>query len=312
MAKPQLNTVTLDFQNAEDGLFVIDCARALSLYNRRSYRSGYVYSVDYIEYIGAPGDTIRVIKIPENYNTLGAYRLGYHVWRQQRAEAIDESGIEPGKWSDFKPFMSAEHASGAWSELAPEGVNNLMVLDALDQTGSEWNHAELVIHDLDPTGAVTTTSTLPVGMLGADSGTLYGGLIHAWGETRVATIAPDPLNPDDSNLSWITRTGQASAAMTGDVIDLVEEENDFPPYANQTDMALPPTYVGNGESASRGVLVDSSVGGTTGRSVSLSGGLIPLGLLGIKVTSASNWILRVHMTRGTYKGVAALPMGSFS
>lgn len=308
MARPQLNTVTLDFQNAESGQFVIDCARALSLYNRRSYRSGYVYSVDYIEYIGSAGDTVKVIKIPENYVTLGAYKLGFHVWRQQRAEAIDESGIEPGKWSDFKPWMCENHKDGSWAELAPEGVAVSMAPVALDQTGSEWNRAELIINDFDP---AVDTSTLDVGMLGDDNGTLYGGLINAWGETRAVTLSPDPVISDQAHLSWITRTGEASEAMTSDVIELIDTENDVPPYANQADSTLPPTYVGNGQSAPRGVLVDSSVAGTTGRSVSLSGGLVPLGLLAFE-TVGGPFTLRVHMTRGEYKGVAAMTMGSFS
>jgi len=311
MARPQLNTTTLDYANAEDGTFVIDCARALSLYNRRSYRSGYVYSVDYIEYIGSVGDLVMVVKIPENYNTLGAYKLGFHVWRQQRAEAIDASGIEPGRWSDFKPWMCIEHKTGAWSELAPEGMNATLTLEALDQTGSEWNRADLAIHDLDPTGGATTTSVLPVGMLGEDSGTIYGGLIHAWGETRAQTLSLDPLIFEDADLSWITRTGATSAEMTSDVIELIDTENDVPPYANQADTTLAPTYVGNGESAERGVLVDRSVAGSTGRSVSLSGGLIPLGLLAVKTTGGP-FTLRVHMTRGPYKGVAAMSMGSFT
>lgn len=311
MARPQLNTTTLDYANAEAGIFVIDLPRALSLYNRRSYRSGYVYSVDYIEYIGTALDTVMAVKIPENYNTLGAYKLGFHVWRQQRAEAIDESGIEPGKWSDFKPWMCIEHKTGAWAELAPEGMNALLQLDALDQTGSEWNRADMVIHDIDPLGDATTTSVLPVGMLGDDSGTIYGSLINAWGETRRATLSPDPLISDQAHLSWITRTGEANAAMTSDVIELVDTENDVPPYANQADTTQPPTYVGNGESAERGVLVDRSVAGTTGRSVSLSGGLIPLGLMAIQTTGGP-FTLRIHMTRGTYKGVAAMSMGSFT
>ncbi len=311
MARPQLNTVTLDYQSAEQGIFVIDCARALSLYNRRSYRSGYIYSIDYIEYIGTQNDTVMVVKIPENYNTLGAYKLGFAMWRAQRADAIDDSGIDPGKWSDFKPWMCIEHKTGAWPELAPEGMNSSLVLAGLDQTGSEWNRADLVIHDVDPLGDATTTSVLPVGMLGDDSGSIYGSLINAWGETRRATLAPDPLISDQAHLSWITRTGEASAAMTSDVITLVDTENDIPPYANQTDIAQPPTYVGNGESAERGVLVDTSVTGTTGRSVSLSGGLIPLGLLAVK-TTGSAFTLRIHMTRVTYKGVAAMTMGSFS
>jgi hypothetical protein len=53
MAHPKLNTTTLDFRGIE-GMSIISIPRALSLLNRRSYRCGYVYSVDYIEFIPEP------------------------------------------------------------------------------------------------------------------------------------------------------------------------------------------------------------------------------------------------------------------
>ncbi len=304
MAHPQLNVTVLDFYS-EAGKKIVDCARALSLYNRRSYRSGYVYSIDYIEYIGTANDTVTITALPTTYSLLGAYRLGYDLWRQQRADTIETTGIEPGKWSDFKPWYSEEHLDTSWAELDPRGMGAGLVLQPLDQTGSEWNRAELVTHDF----AAATTSTINVGMLGANN-LPYGSLMEAYGDTRVATLSPDPLTPAGASGSWITRTGEESAEMSSDVIQLIEDENDTPPYANQADVALPPTYVGNDQSAPRGIMMDSSVAGVTGRSVTLNGGLVPLGLLAIS-TAGGPFTLRVHMTRGTYKGVAAKSMGSF-
>ena len=307
MAHPKLNITTLDFHSAEAGRFIVDIPRALSLYNRRSYRSGYVYSVDYIEYIGVAGDIVSIAKIPETYAVLGAYKLGFAVWREQRAEAIDDSGVEPGRWSDFKPFYSEEHLTGAWPELSARGMSAILELQALDVTGAEWNRAEIVVNDY----AAATTTTHQIGMLGADNLVAnYGSLMNAYGDTRAATLSPDPMMPADASGAWITRTGEQAAEMTGDVINLLESENDTPPYANIVDPLLPPSYVGNDQSAPRGVLVDMSVAGSTGRSVNLNGGLIPLGLLAI-ATAGTAFTLRVHVTRGDYKGVAAKSMGSF-
>jgi hypothetical protein len=196
-------------------------------------------------------------------------------------------------------------------ELHVKGLEGGFILQNIDQTGSEWNMADIAIHDLDPTGAVTTTTVLPVGMLGDNNGSLYGGLITAWGETRSQTLAPDPLIFQDADLSWITRTGQASAEMTSDVIELIDTENDLPPYANQPDTTLAPTYIGNGESASHGMMADMGLSGVTGRPLALDGGLFPLGYIVVQSTDA-DYTLRIHCTRGEYKGVAALSMGSFS
>jgi hypothetical protein len=246
--------------------------------------------------------------LPTTYGILGAYRLGYDLWRQQRANAIEDTGIQPGKWSDFKPYYSEEHFDGSWPELNPRGIGLGITLQNLDQTGSEWNRAELVTHDF----AAATTTTISVGMLGASNlPVFYGSLMNEYGVLRSPTLSPDPLVPVGAGGSWITRTGEESAEMSSDVIDLVEDENDQPPYANEADIALPPTYVGNNESAPRGIMMDTSVTGSTGRAVNLDGGLVPLGLLAISTGQVGAYTLRVHMTRGTYKGVAAKSMGAF-
>jgi len=310
MAHPKLNITTLDFYSAEPGKFIVDCASALSRYNRRSYRSGYVYSIDYIEFIANQQESIAISILPTTYGLLGAYRLGFETWKQQRADAIEDTGIEPGKWSDFKPWYSEEHLTaippGGWPELEPRGMGLGLVLQALDDTGSEWNRAEIVVND----PAAATTSTINVGMLGDDN-LPYGSLMHAYGVTRVATLSPDPVLPVFASGSWITHSGEESADMSEDVVNLIEDENDQPPYANQADNTLPPTYVGNGHSAPRGILLDQGVTGATGRPINLNGGLVPLGLLAIDTDAATGFTIRVHMTRGDYKGVAAKSMGSF-
>ena len=316
MARPQANNVTLDF-TVDHGPGIISIPRALSLLNRKSYRAGYVYSVDYIEYIGHAGDSIRTGCLPCSYPLFAAFNMGFETWKQQRANAIEDTGLEPGKWSDFKPWYSLGHLLGppvgGFSEYLPHGIIDYgLNLSDLDGTGSEWNMAELVFHD----SGVATTTQYFVGMLGDDDpASFYGSLMDAYGDTRPATLSPDPLTPNVAQSSWITKTGEESAEMSEDVIQLIEDENDRPPYANQNDITLPPTYVGNGQSAKGGLLLDMSVTGTTGRSVSLSGGLLPLGYLIFNAVMANTEnvaTMRIHCTRGTYKGVAALPMGDFN
>lgn len=312
MARPQLNTVTLDFFSGEAGAFIIDLPRWLSVYNRKSYRSGYVYSVDYIEYIGSASDVIHVVKLPETYGTLQAYALGFNAWRKQRAEALEESDglLRPGKWSDFKPFYDITHKDGTRPEMGARGINaGAVTMGVLDTTGADWVRPTIIVNN--PSAA--TTDELEIGMLGDDDiPNNYASCFDAMGDTREATLAPDPMTNIAASDSWVMRTGEASGEMSIDVINSLEGDNDDPPYANQTDAALPPTYVGNGQSAPGGVLVDTAVTGTTGRAVSLSGGLIPLGLLAVQIAGVgATHHIRVHMTRGDYKGVAALKMGDF-
>jgi len=312
MPRPQANNVTLDF-SIQSGPNLINIPFALSLLNRKSYRAGRVYSVDYVEYIGTAGDEVRTACLPFSYPLFAAYKLGFQMWLEQRAESIDESGIEPGKWSDFKPYYNINHLDGTLPQRYPMGMSagTGFTLVPLDTTNAEWNGAEIVRND----HAAATTTTIAVGMLGDDdlaAATPYGSLMDAYGSTRVATLAPDPLLPTDASGSWITRTGEQSGEMSERVINLLEDENDFPPYANQNDVTLAPTYVGNGQSAPGGIMMDTTVTGTTGRAVTLNGGLVPLGLMPVTLGGGASGILRVHCTRGDYKGVASLSMGDFS
>jgi len=313
MARPQLNNVVLDFFSSEAGGFIIDVPRWLSVINRKSYRSGYVYSIDFIEYIGSASDIVHLGKLPESYGTKQAYMLGFEAWKKQRAEALEESDglLRPGKWSDFKPYYDITHMNGTRPEMAGRALNaGALTLGALDITGADWVRPTIVVND--PSAA--TTTNYEIGMLGDDDlPNGYASCFDAMGDTREATLAPDPMTNLAASDSWVMRTGESSGEMSIDVINSLEGDNDDPPYANQTDAALPPTYVGNGQSAPGGVLVDTGVTGTTGRAISLNGGLFPLGFIAVAIAgTGSSHHLRVHCTRGEYKGVAALPMGDFS
>jgi hypothetical protein len=313
MARPQANNVVLDYI-LPHGVKIVDIARGLSLLNRKSYRSGYVYSVDFVEYIGHAGDNVRTACLPMSYPLFQSWKMGFDAWREQRAAALEDAEyMETGKWSDFKPFYNEGHLDGLIVEVTPAGcADNSLNLAPLDTTGSEWTRARLNYND----AGAATVSALYVGMLGDDDVVgQYGSLMHAYGVLRSPTLAPDPLTPVFASGSWITKTGEESSDMSTATIDIIEDANDNPPYANQTDTALPPTYVGNAQSAPAGLLMDMGFTGTTGRPVTLDGGLVPLGYIVVNADMANELdvaTLRVHCTRGTYKGVAALSMGDFS
>ncbi len=314
MAHPTATQVDLEFVVTDPGVAgvsIIDIPRALSLMNRKSLRSGYVYSIDYLEFIGLANDEISIFKIPEGYVTNRSWSNGFSIWRQQRSDAMDNEGTSPGKWADFKCWMSEAHYLGTFPELFPLGMTASGISQTpLSAKGAEWNRADIVVNDV----SAATTFDVAVGMLGEENPPSYGALIQAWGDTRAGTVAPDPNQPGQLSISWISRTGAESSDMSVDVLNLIEEENDNPPYANETDAALAPVYVGGSESAVGGVSHDSALVGTTGRAVGLSGGLFPLGLIGVVLggnTSEIPRILRIHVSRGKYKGVSALKIGDF-
>lgn len=317
MARPSSKNVVLDFTLNPGNVEYIDLFQCLSVLNRQSFRQGYMLSVDFIEYIGDAGQQISVVKIPEGYTTHRAHNLGFELWKSQRAEALENVDmISPGKWSDFKVYFEAAHESGGViSNQLPMGMplGGTALSQVVAYGNAEWNYAEIVYHDPAAPG---TSNTLDIQMLGQnDLPNGRAALIDTWGEIRIRTMNPDPLVPLEASTSWAVWTGENAAEQTSEIINLIEDENDSPPYANQPDTTLEAILIG-ANSLPGGVLVDTALVGTTGRSVSLDGGLIPCGLLKVEVGGTEapyiHATLRVHVTRGEYKGVAALPMGDFS
>ncbi len=312
MARPVSTNVVLDFVIPDEvAVQYISIPQALSLTNRKSFRDGYVYSVDYMEFIGRAADVISLAKIPEGYTTHSAWKMGFDAWKEQRHSAMEETpGISPGKWADFKCLYDV--GDNAANRLRPAGVNVAGTgMSLASNAGSNWESSSLIYNDV----AAATTTEIFVGMLGAVTAT-YGGLVQTWGNTRAGTIAPDPLIPQLAQSSWIIKTGEESGEMAQEVISEISEDNDFPPYANEEDHTLTPIYIGGELSFPGGALHDTTTLGTTGRPIGMSGGLIPLGLLKINpawsdASPGQVRILRLHLTRGTYKGVAAMKMGSF-
>jgi hypothetical protein len=302
----------LDFHVAPGVGQYIDLAKCMSAVNRRMYRQGMVYSVDFIEYIGNQNDIIAIGKIPEGYSTHRAYTYIYNLWLKQRSEALDElEPLEPGKWSDFKLRMERGHLD-AGTDLLPAGLSDgTVVLNSQVAYGNaEWNHADIIYHDIALPG---TSNLLNLIMMGSDDLPAgVGSVMNAWADARIRTQNPDPLIPDQAQTSWAAQTGENSADQMEQIVGLIEDENDSPPYANQPDTTLEPIIVGF-NSMPGGVLLDTATTGANGRAIALDGGLIPLGLL--KFDLAGDVIggtLRIHMTRGSYHGIAALPMGDFS
>jgi len=312
MARPKSVNRVLDFVVPAGGGQYIDLAKCLSAVNRRMYRSGMVYSVDFMEYIGTQNDIIDVVKIPEGYVTHRAYEYIYRKWLTQRAEALDDiEPLEPGKWSDFKLHMERGHIT-AGTDLLPAGTSNgtCILNSQVAYFGAEWNHADIIVHDPAAPG---TSNQLELMMMGSDDVPAgIGSVINAWADARIRTQNPDPLQSELASTSWALQTGENTADQSTQIVDLIEDENDSPPYGNQPDTTLEPIIIGY-NSMPGGVLVDTATTGSTGRGVSLDGGLIPLGLLKLDLAGEpTGGILRIHMSAGTYHGVAALPMGDFS
>lgn len=323
MARPLSTQVDLGFicpvTNAGSNFFLVDIPRSLSLMNRKMYRAGYVYSVDSIQFICTAGVLaspfeVEVWKIPEIYNAHNAYTLAYKQWKKQRSEVAESGEVANpskrsvmGKWSDFKLWYNENHKNGDYDELLPVGID---AGSWNEISGGEWNRAEIVYYD-----AANVAREMQIGMLGDDNTPNYGGAIEAWGDVRPGVLTPDPLMYDDYSVSWIGHLGPAAEDLEQPVEDLIQDENDHPPYLFEEDPANDPKYVGASTVASDGVPHSLSLINTINENIFVNGGLFPLGMFVIKAPpsaqSSGEFKCIVSLTRGEYKGVAALKMGDF-
>lgn len=322
MARPLATQVDLGFtcqvDDQGDNYFLVDIPRCLSLMNRKLFRSGYVYSVDSIQImvhsgVLNPPHEIEIWKIPEIYNSHKAYTLAYQQWKKQRTEVAESGEVENtgrsimGRWSDFKLWYNENHKDGNYTELVPAAIDG----NAWNPiSGGEWNRAEIVYYD-----AANVAQEMQIGMLGDDNTPDYGGAIEAWGDVRAGILTPDPLIYDDYSTSWIGHLGPAAEDLEQPVEDLIQDENDLPPYLYESDPTNDPKYVGASTVGSDGVPHSYSLINTINENIHVPGGLFPLGMFVVKapptVDSSGVFRMIVSVTRGAYKGVAALKMGDF-
>lgn len=319
MARPLSTQVDLAFEidNLGTGTthVLVDCARALSLVNRKLFRAGYVYGIDQIEIVnnGQIDTDVEIWKIPEIYSAHSAYKLAYTQWKRQRSEAADNQSFEPdgksvmGRWSDFKLYYNEQHALTNYVEVLPNAIDSG---NWVDISGGEWNRAEIVYYD-----ASNTVREMSIGMLGDDNTPTYGGCIEAWGDTRQGVLTPDPLVYDDYQTSWIGHTGPSSEDLEQPIENLIQDENDHPPYLFEADPTADPRYVGGSYVGADGVPHGIQTINAIFDNVIFAGGAFPLGMFVMKLQNADSpgpVKFMVHMSRGDYKGVAALKMGDFS
>ncbi len=285
---------------SEDNHYV-DLAQLLSAANRRMYRQGMNYHVANIVFDDAQGDAdIDVCTLPNTWYTQAAWKQGFDAWLRQQREASEATGVELGRWSDFKVYLQDAHR-GDVDKASLIDVNGNAI------PGGDWDMSTFKIPQ-DGGGLNEPT----IHMLGTSSGTgpafTRVGLICELNRVMERQAAyEDPVLDSDSDLSAY---GYMFPAGNSEVIEHViedwQDQNDLPPY--------PIELTGAASSQSPWVARTCMIkgGGSTSSPVAAVGGFsAPCGLLFIETNSGTdeNSIgVTIELVPGEYKGVHALPM----
>lgn len=296
-----------------DSRSYIDTAKELSKVNRRLYEQGKMYAYQGLTFIwkqNAANLAVLELSVRTAGNTWcvhNAFVKGKALYNEMNQLVLkDNPSIKP-KWHDYKVRLSTEMLS----------ARILSVKDGygVDVVGGEWETSTYVMpqHDVDPvTGEPLPADEFTACLIGPDGATIKS-LVLAYQESRATVQQTDPNVPPGMSTSFFNLLTD-SGSQEPELADVIEDQNDAPPYAvdaypgGDANMTAPDTV-------GYGAISAQEVDGRIGPFVA------PCGLLEIEIKgydAAGDEIatanmpaidLLLHVAPGTYKGVAAIPMG---
>ncbi len=297
-------------------LWYIDTAKQLSKVNRRLYSQSRMYAYQGLTFIwrstGTSAGSVATIEVKvgtagNTWVVHNAHVKGHALWKEMQDLVLDDNPSVKGKWHDFKIQLS--DAQSAPRELeAIAGDGGLYI-------GGEWNLATYVLpqHDVDPaTGQPLPATEVTAILIGGDTASKRA-LVKAYQDSRATVQPTDPNVPPGMSTSFFNLLTD-SGSQEPELADVIEDENDQPPYD-------PDNYPGGDTNADAAAIVQyaaisaAEVDGRCGPFVAPCG-LIELQIRGydangveIDSTAMPEIEVLLHVAPGTYKGVAAIPMG---
>ena len=301
-----------------DARSYIDTAKELSKCNRRLYSQSRMYGYQGLTFIwraAADAGTQQLSSIQCSVRTAGntwvvqnAHTKGHALWNQMQELVLEDNPSVAGKWHDFKCLLSLQHVQ-------------TRVLGCEDGAGNpyldgEWNTSTYVMpqHEVDGAGNPKPADEFDAVLIGDDTGsTNKRSLVKAYQESR-ATVFPDAPNTPVALTTSFFNLLTDSGSQEPELATVIRDENDNPPYSLDE-------YPGG--AVNGGVPVTVGYGAISPTEVDgrIGGFIAPCGLLEIEiigydqygvqfpVASMPEIGLLLHVAPGSYKGVAAIPMG---
>ncbi len=312
--QPAITTIALKTDPSTSGSYLnyVDTAKELSKINRRMYEQGRMFGYQGLTFIWKAKGTLATLECSvrtagNTWVTQNAWVKGKALWDQMQELVLEDNPSVKGKWHDYKVQLNGGQAANRQ-------------MGALDGAGvayldGEWNLSTYVMpqHEVNPgTGVPDPADEFTAMLIGADT-TTKRSLVKAYEESR-ATVSGDqpnvPAGLTTSFFNLLTDSGSQEPELATVILD----ENDNPPYdlddyPGGDGNAVNPVTVGYAAISAQEV--DGQIGGF----------IAPCGLLQIEIKGydpAGDVVapgdmpdieILLHVAPGTYKGVAAVPMG---
>ena len=305
------------FSSIDAGVNIADLGAMLSQVNRKTYRQGYQYAVQSIEFY-APAADIIVSRLPHNWVCVNSWTKAMNLWRKQQNDRLEESGLMQtiAAHRDFKIYIDADHADGNYVEMQPITLGSGSASEAYRTLASAQSVSATVLMDWDKSQIVIPNKASPGNtveyfchMLGDDSLSAPSsfGMIKAYAESRNRPMQTDPNIVDVASGGVYGEMFDVDEA-TGDIVTNAQEANTALPYLNDRDTALE-FYPGGKNTGSAHTVVDVlsiQSGNRTLASSSTGPFLANCGLIVITTDAAVQ--VKITLAAGEYKGVMARPM----
>lgn len=313
--EPAITTIAMRTDTATSGSYLsyVDTARELSKINRRLYEQGRMYGYQGLTFIWKQNSS-NLATIECSVRTAGntwvvqnAWVKGKALWDEMQELVLADNPSVSGKWHDFKVQLNG--GQSASREIKARDGAGVLYLDG------EWSMSTYVMpqHDVDPaSGQPLPASEYTALLIGADTSSKRS-LVKAYEESR-ATVSGDqpnvPAGMSSSFFNLLTDSGSQEPELADEIL----EENDNPPYdlddyPGGDGNAVNPVTVGYAAISAQEV--DGQIGGFIAPC-----GLLQIEIKGYDVNGAAiaeanmpEIDILLHVAPGTYKGVAAVPMG---
>ncbi|AXF52551.1 MAG: hypothetical protein [Circular genetic element sp.] len=316
--QPAITTLSLrtDPTGSSSYLNYVDTARELSKVNRRLYSQSRMYGYQGLSFIWRQNAS-SLATIECTVRTAGntwivqnAHTKGEALWNEMQALVLEDNPSIAGKWHDFKVQLDSNQIVSR-EMLARDGGGN-------PYAGGEWNISTYVMpqHEVHPSGP-DAGKPLPaeefsVTLIGADTSTKRS-LVKAYEESR-ATLNPNTPNvPAGMALSFFNLLTD-SGSQEPELATVIEAEGNNPPYDLDN-------YPGSGTNAPDPATVAYAAISSTEVDGHIGPFIAPCGLLQIEIkgydaagaaiaaAQMPDIDILLHVAPGSYKGVAAVPMG---
>ena len=293
-------------------LSYVDTAKQLSKINRRLYEQGRMYGYQGLTFIWKATGSLATIECSvrtagNTWITQNAFVKGKALWNQMQDLVLDDNPSIAGKWHDFKLLLNAGQASVRQLEARDGG--GALYLDG------EWDLSTYVMpqHDVDPASGQPLPAVEYTAMLIGGDTSSKKSLVKAYEESRATVQADMPNVPAGMSTSFFNLLTD-SGSQEPELALVIEQEGDNPPYNLDN-------YPGGDGNATNPVTVGYAAISAQEVDGNIGGFIAPCGLLQIEIKGydvAGNSIparempsidILLHVAPGTYKGVAAVPMG---